>query len=145
MAENKMSVSGLVNPENAKKLGMFSGVDAMLFGTITPVGTNINVTVKIITTETAEIVGGAKAQFKSDDTVQQFLSQPTKAEDAPDAPKTTPPPAALATQQFSKGTRKSREDPPQARRRQGVDLSQFAEHFRQRVRQFHFRQSYALA
>jgi curli biogenesis system outer membrane secretion channel CsgG len=102
MAENKMSVSGLVNPENAKKLGMFSGVDAMIFGTITPVGTNINVTVKIITTETAEIVGGAKTQFKSDDNVQQLLTSPTKVEDtAETASQAAPAAKTLGSQQFS--------------------------------------------
>jgi hypothetical protein len=82
LAEHKLDASGLVNPENAKKLGMFSGVDAMIFGTITPVGKSINVTVKVISIETAEVVGSAKAKFDSDDTVQQLLSQPAKADNA---------------------------------------------------------------
>ncbi|MDR3459420.1 MAG: FlgO family outer membrane protein [Verrucomicrobiae bacterium] len=98
LGEHKLDASGLVNPENAKKLGMFSGVDAMLFGTITPVGKNINVTVKVISVETAEVVGGAKAKFDTDDTVQQMLSQAAKVDDAantgeaaqPTAPKPKP-------------------------------------------------------
>ena len=81
LAEHKLTATGLVDPENAKKFGMFAGVDALIIGNIIPVGTNINLTVKIITTETAEVVGGAKAKFKSDDTVQQFLSQPAVAND----------------------------------------------------------------
>ena len=76
LAEHKLTASGLVDPENAKKLGLFAGVDALIIGTIIPIGTNINLTVKVITTETTEIVGAAKAKFKSDETVRQFLSQP---------------------------------------------------------------------
>ncbi len=79
LAEHKLTASGLVDPENAKKLGMFAGVDALIIGNIIPIGTNITLTVKIITTETAEVVGAAKAKFKSDETVRQFLSQPAQA------------------------------------------------------------------
>lgn len=82
LTEHKLTAQGLVDPENAKKLGLFAGVDALIIGNIIPVGTNINLTVKIITTETAEVVGGAKAKFRTDDTVQQFLSKPVKADDA---------------------------------------------------------------
>jgi TolB-like protein len=104
MAENKMSVSGLVNPENAKKLGQFSGVDAILFGTIVPLGKSIGVSVRVVTTETAEVVGGSKTKFTADETVQQLLSQATKADEATDAkadasrPPQPPLPKALAAQ-----------------------------------------------
>ena len=76
MEEHKLNASGLVNPETAKQLGMFSGVDALIIGTITPVGKNINVAVKVITTETSEVVGGAKAKFEADETVQKLTSKP---------------------------------------------------------------------
>lgn len=79
MAEHKLTATGLVDPENAKKLGQFAGVDALILGTITPKGTNINLTAKIITTDTAEIVGAAKAQFGTDETVQQLLSRAATA------------------------------------------------------------------
>ena len=81
LTEHKLTAQGLVDPENAKKLGLFAGVDALIIGNIIPVGTNINLTVKIITTETAEVAGGAKAKFQTDDTIQQFLSRPVQAED----------------------------------------------------------------
>lgn len=93
--EHKLTSTGLVNPENAKKLGMFAGVDAMIFGTLVPVGGNVSVTVKVITTESAEVVGGAKAKFKLDDTVQKLLVQPAKGEDtkaATEKPNTPPAP-----------------------------------------------------
>jgi TolB-like protein len=81
LAEHKLTATGLVDPENAKKLGMFAGVDALILGTVTPKNQKINLTAKIITTDTAEIVGAAKTEFKSDESVQQLLAQPAKAED----------------------------------------------------------------
>ncbi|MEI9961037.1 MAG: FlgO family outer membrane protein [Limisphaerales bacterium] len=74
LAEHKLTATGLIDPENAKKLGMFAGVDALVLGTIIPKGTNISLTAKIITTETAEIVGAAKAVFKVDETVQHLAA-----------------------------------------------------------------------
>lgn len=93
LAEHKLTATGLVDPENAKQLGKFAGVDALVIGNIIPIGTNITLAVKIITTETAEVVGGAKSKFKADDIVQQFLSQPAATTDATGATQTpkTPP------------------------------------------------------
>jgi TolB-like protein len=81
LAEHKLTATGLVDPENAKKLGQFAGVDALILGTITPKGKKVNLTAKIITTDTAEIVGAAKAEFLSDETVQKLLSQSAQTED----------------------------------------------------------------
>jgi len=81
LAEHKLTSEGLVDPENAKKLGMFAGVDALVLGTIIPKGQNISLNAKIITTDTAEIIGAARAEFKTDDTVQQLASKPVKPED----------------------------------------------------------------
>ncbi|MCI0560625.1 MAG: CsgG/HfaB family protein [Nitrososphaera sp.] len=75
LREHKLTASGLVDPENAKKLGMFAGVDALILGNIVPISQNIQLTAKIITTDTAEIVGASKALFQTDETVQQLLSR----------------------------------------------------------------------
>lgn len=86
LSEHKLTASGLVDPVNAKKLGQFSGVDALILGTIVPKGQKMALTAKVITTDTAEIVGAAKSEFPSDETVQQLLSQVAKAESsAPDS------------------------------------------------------------
>lgn len=75
LAEHKLTATGLVDPENAKKLGMFAGVDTLILGTIIPKGQNVNLTAKIITTDTAEIIGAARAEFKMDETAQQLGSR----------------------------------------------------------------------
>jgi len=98
LAEHKLNSDGLIDPDTAKKLGMFAGVDALVLGTVAPKGDNMNLTVKVITTETAEIVCAAKARFKADETVAQLQAKPatesnpdngkSAAEDKPGVSKT---------------------------------------------------------
>ena len=97
LAELKLSDTGLVNPENAKKLGSLSGVDALILGTITPVGKNINVTVKVITTDSSEVAGGAKTKFEANETVQQLLSKVAKPHDSSNP---SPPESPAIAKQF---------------------------------------------
>lgn len=63
LAEHKLTVEGLIDPENAKKLGLFSGVDAIVLGSVTTLADEVAITTKIIATDTAEIVGAAKARI----------------------------------------------------------------------------------
>lgn len=77
LAEHKLTAKGLIDPENAKKLGLFSGVDALILGTVIPKKQSVGLTARLITTETAEVVGAAKAEFKSDETVQDLLASAT--------------------------------------------------------------------
>lgn len=78
LAEHKLTATGLVDPDNAKKLGQFAGVDALILGTMTPKNNSIGLTAKIITTDTAEIIGAAKSEFQSDDTVKELISRTTE-------------------------------------------------------------------
>jgi hypothetical protein len=71
--EHKLSMSGLVNPENTKKLGQFSGVDAIILGRLTPMADSVAVSATITLTETAEVVGGAKIRISKSQDVQQLL------------------------------------------------------------------------
>ncbi len=77
LAEHKLTAQGLVDPDNAKKLGMFAGVDALIVGNIIPKDESVSLTVKIITTDTAEIVGAARGVFKTNAIVKQFESHPS--------------------------------------------------------------------
>ena len=88
LAEHKLSISGLVEPENAKKLGQFSGVDAIVLGNITALKEEIVVTVKIIATDTAEILGAAKTRIQRSKDIEALFTNaiaattPEKAEGA---------------------------------------------------------------
>lgn len=79
--EHKLTVSGLVEPENAKKLGQFSGVDGLILGTVTPMEHAIAVSVKVIATDTAEILGGARGKIDKTAELVELLAR-TAAEGA---------------------------------------------------------------
>lgn len=77
LAEHKLTATGLVDPDNAKKLGQFAGVDAIILGTLATKKENVTATAKIITTDTAEIIGAARVQFTNDVSIQQLAAKPT--------------------------------------------------------------------
>ncbi len=83
LAEHKLTEEGLVNPENAKKLGQFAGVDAILIGTVTPLDSDVVLTVKAISTETALAVAGAKASFRKTLEIQQMFRTPSTPSASP--------------------------------------------------------------
>jgi TolB-like protein len=56
LKEQKLSMSGLMDPENQKKLGKILGVDALVLGSITPFGESYRVTFKVVATDTAQVV-----------------------------------------------------------------------------------------
>jgi len=81
LAEHKLTATGLVDPENAKKLGQFAGVDVLVLGNIVPKSKSISLTAKLIATDTAEILGAAKIDFSTNDFAQQLLTQSAKVDD----------------------------------------------------------------
>lgn len=56
LSEHKLSMSGLVDPTTVKKLGQLIGVDAIITGTVTPLGNRYRISCKIISTDTAKII-----------------------------------------------------------------------------------------
>ncbi|MFA5189954.1 MAG: FlgO family outer membrane protein [Verrucomicrobiia bacterium] len=75
LAEHKLSEEGLVNPENAKKIGQFAGVDAILIGTVTSLDDGVVLTIKAVATDTAEIVAAGKTKFSKTSEIQQLLTR----------------------------------------------------------------------
>ena len=73
MAEHQLTAEGLVKPENAKKLGQFAGVDALLIGHVAAMDKTFTLTVKAISTETAEVVAASRCKFDmTEDLMKQF-------------------------------------------------------------------------
>jgi curli biogenesis system outer membrane secretion channel CsgG len=73
LAEHKLSEEGLVKPENARKLGEFAGVDAILIGTVTSLDEGVVLTVKAVSTDTAEVVAAGTIKFQKTSEIQQLL------------------------------------------------------------------------
>jgi len=89
LAEHKLTEEGLVNPANAKKLGEFAGVDAILIGNVTSLDAGIVLMVKAISTGSAKIVAAGRITFPKTSDIQQLLNRGISSSVITAAPPTT--------------------------------------------------------
>lgn len=75
LTEQKLTMSGLVNPENAKKLGRFAGVDTLIVGTVTQMGNSARLSIRAIATETARVIGTANTNITLDEALSDLLTR----------------------------------------------------------------------
>jgi TolB-like protein len=73
LAEQKLTSSGLVDPENAKKLGQFAGVDAIVIGTFTPLRGQIRITVRVLATDSAKILAAELEDIPKTASIRQVM------------------------------------------------------------------------
>ncbi|PKN35889.1 MAG: hypothetical protein CVU61_01790 [Deltaproteobacteria bacterium HGW-Deltaproteobacteria-19] len=88
--EQKLSLSGLMDPSAIKKIGKLAGTDVIITGTITPFGDSIRVSCKAIDTETGKVTGSARGDIAKTVTIADLLklgisgdSQPAAVPDRP--------------------------------------------------------------
>lgn len=62
IAEQKLSLTGTIDPQSAQRLGELLGVDAIVSGTVTDLGQNMRVNARLINTQTGEIFAAASTQ-----------------------------------------------------------------------------------
>lgn len=55
--EHKLSQTGLIDPQTAREVGKIVGVEALVTGTLTQIGENVRVVVKLLDTESARVIG----------------------------------------------------------------------------------------
>lgn len=97
LAEHKLSATGIIDPQTAKKLGQIAGVDALITGTVTPFGDSIRISVKVLDTATAKVIGASAGDIARTKAIEELLSrgiettQPLKQESS------TPPVSSYAT------------------------------------------------
>ncbi|MDD5771905.1 MAG: FlgO family outer membrane protein [bacterium] len=75
LREHKLSLSDLVNPESAKKLGQIAGVEAIITGSITPFGDNVRLSVKIIDISTAKVIGASSGNIAKTQAINELLER----------------------------------------------------------------------
>ncbi|MDU9048873.1 MAG: FlgO family outer membrane protein [Candidatus Electrothrix sp. Rat3] len=73
--ENKLSATGLIDPETARKLGKIIGVQALITGTLTPFGENVRIAVKVLDTATAEIIDAARGNIAKTQGIEELLGK----------------------------------------------------------------------
>jgi TolB-like protein len=72
--EQKLTLSGIVDPKSAKQLGQVLGVDAIVSGSISDLGRTVRVNARLISTETGEIFAVAAKEFVKDQTIIDLMS-----------------------------------------------------------------------
>ena len=75
LRENKLSMEGLVNPESSRKLGNMIGLDTVIYGTVTPLGDKIRLSVRAIAVETGRIVASQSESLPDAAELQQLYNR----------------------------------------------------------------------
>lgn len=75
LTEHKLSSTGIIDPQTARKLGQVAGVDALITGTITPFGDSIRLSVKILDTDTAKVIGASSGDIAKTKAIEELLAR----------------------------------------------------------------------
>jgi len=73
VAEQKLSLAGMIDQTSAQKLGKLLGVDAIASGTVTDLGKSVRVNARLISTGTGEVFAVASAEIVKDDSVTVLM------------------------------------------------------------------------
>jgi TolB-like protein len=84
VSEQKLELTGIVDPASAKKLGKLLGVDAIVTGSVSDLGKTLQVNARLISTETGQLFAVAAAEIAKDDSVITLIgaggTAPTSSE-----------------------------------------------------------------
>ncbi len=75
LSKHKLKISDLADPSTIRKLGKIAGVDAIVTGSVAPFGDNVRVTVKIVATSNAKVIGIAKTDIAKTKAIEDLLSR----------------------------------------------------------------------
>lgn len=73
VAEQKLSLGGMIDQTSAQKLGKLLGVDAIASGTVTDLGKSLRVNARLISTGTGEVFAVAATEIAKDDSVTALM------------------------------------------------------------------------
>jgi TolB-like protein len=74
IAEQKLSLTGLVDPASAQKLGRVLGVDSIVFGSISDLVKTLKINARLIGTETGEVFAAAQIEIVKDEAVSSLMA-----------------------------------------------------------------------
>lgn len=82
IAEQKLNLTGMIDPSAAKQLGKLLGVDAICSGTVSDLAQTLDVNGRLISTETGEIFAVASAEITKDEAVRGLLESTKNVQEA---------------------------------------------------------------
>jgi TolB-like protein len=74
IAEQKLSLTGVVDPATAQKLGRILGVDSIVFGSISDLVKNVKINARLISAETGEVFAAAAIEIAKDEVVVSMMN-----------------------------------------------------------------------
>jgi TolB-like protein len=74
IVEQKLSLTGIVDPASAKKLGRLLGVDAIVSGSVSDLSKSLRINARLISAETGEIFAVASTEIFKDESVLKLLA-----------------------------------------------------------------------
>jgi len=89
LQEHKLASTGLIDPQTARQLGQIAGVDALVTGTITPLGDSVRLSAKVLDTATARMIAASTADVPKTKAIEELLgreigaTQPTTGASTP--------------------------------------------------------------
>ena len=86
VSEQKLSLTGVIDPDSARQVGKILGVDAIVTGSVTDLGNSVKVNARMIDTETAKVFAAASTDIPKVDMVTKLMQQ--KVSSAPAEQKT---------------------------------------------------------
>lgn len=79
--EQKLTLTGIIDPTSAKQLGRLLGVDAIVSGSISDLGRTLKVNARLISTETGEIFAVASSEVMKDEAVTKLMGAGDQSSD----------------------------------------------------------------
>lgn len=106
LQEHKLASTGIIDPQTARRLGEIAGVQALITGNITPFGDSVRLSVKILDTSTAKVLGGFTGEIPRTKAIDELLAKgiaesgrPTKTQNGTSTTPPTPGQASIPNQQ----------------------------------------------
>ncbi len=75
LKEHKLAEKGFIDPKSAKELGRIAGVEALVTGVITSFGESVRLSIKILDTETAEVIESKRGNIPKTSAITELLTK----------------------------------------------------------------------
>ena len=72
--EHKLATSGLIDPATMRELGKITGVETLVTGTLTPFEETVHLSVKVLDSQTAKVIGASTADIPKTKTIIDLLA-----------------------------------------------------------------------
>lgn len=75
LAEQKLSATSLFDPESVEKIGQILGVQALITGSITDLGTEFKIHARVLSVESGRVIAAASTSIPNDETTKYLVRQ----------------------------------------------------------------------